>query len=69
MKALIASVRFRPSRPVKMSRRSAGSPAARLAARRRILRSPPSLNNAGRVAGLGCPPRRVRAQTVKTDWS
>jgi hypothetical protein len=46
MKALIASVRLRSSRPVKMSRRSAGSPAARLAARRRILRSPPEQGKA-----------------------
>ena len=41
MKALIARAKLRLSRPVIASRRSTGSPAARLAARRRILRSPP----------------------------
>ena len=41
MKALIASVRLCSSRPVRASRRLTGSPAARLAARRKILRSPP----------------------------
>ena len=41
MKALIASVRLCSSRPVRASRRLTGRPTARLAARRKILRSPP----------------------------
>src|SRR6266849_735718 len=51
MKALIASVRLCSSRPVRASRRLTGSPAARLAARRKILRSPPApLHHPARIA-------------------
>ena len=68
MKALIASVRLWSSRPVRASRRLTGSPAARLAARRNILRSPPEQGRLPASRAVAAAVQSIAACTALPPW-